>query len=92
MSLEFDRQDEQALRFYEQYPQVSKLSPFRSLLESRYIFLSRQMLREEMRKLIEQESEQADVPLVENTLAVFPFIYSGQKRKNTSLWERGYLR
>ncbi|UCF64291.1 MAG: hypothetical protein JSW33_00245 [bacterium] len=85
LSLEFERQEDQALRFYEKYPQVSHLSPFRSLLESRYIFVSRQILRTEMRKLIQQESEQVDLPLNENILAVFPFIYSGQNTKYVSL-------
>ena len=85
LSLEFDRKDDQALRFYEKYPEVSRLSPYRNLLASRYVFLSRQMLREEMRKLVEQESEQTDIPLNENALAVFPFIYSGQNTKYAPL-------
>jgi tetratricopeptide (TPR) repeat protein len=85
LSLEFDRRDDQALRLYEKYPEVSRLSPYRNLLESRYVFLSRQMLREEMRKLVQQEAEQTDIPLNENTLAVFPFIYSGQNLKYAPL-------
>ena len=88
LSLEFDRQDEQALEFYEKYPDVSKLSPYRNLLESRYVFLSRQLLREEMRKLVQQESELTDIPLNEKTLAVFPFIFSGQNTRYVPL-EKG---
>ncbi|MBN2366380.1 MAG: tetratricopeptide repeat protein [Calditrichaeota bacterium] len=77
LSLEFDRNEKEALAVYEKFTNISGLSPYKNLIESRYVFLRRQLLREEMRQLVRKESEISGLPVSGNTLAVFPFAYTG---------------
>ncbi len=85
LSLEFDRQEPSALKIYENYPRISKLSSYRKLMEGRYNFLNRQLLREEMKKLVKQEIERDAGNLSEKSIAVFPFIYRGINQKYSPL-------
>ncbi len=67
---------ETALRLYEKYVSVSRTSPYRRLMEGRYAWLSKRILRDQMEDIAAQEPSD-----VANTspriVAVFPFIYHG---------------
>jgi tetratricopeptide (TPR) repeat protein len=85
LSLEFERQEPLALKIYERYPEISRLSPYRKLMEGRYNFLNRQLLREEMRQLLKEEKEISTKNLSDKSVAIFPFIYRGTNPKYSPL-------
>ncbi len=85
LSLEFDRRDRAALKVYEKFTDISGLSSYKNLVESRYIFLRRQLLKEEMHELVRKESEMSKMPISDRTLAVFPFSYSGSNSRYAPL-------
>ncbi|OPX34349.1 hypothetical protein B1H10_03865 [candidate division KSB1 bacterium 4484_188] len=81
LCLEFENNNEAALKFYEKYSEIPRYSPWREKLEGRYRWLTRQQIRQEMRKLLEQEAQLAAKRLSPKRIAVFPFTFSdGNKR------------
>lgn len=85
LSLEFERQEPLALKIYERYPEISRFSPYRKLMEGRYNFLNRQLLREEMRGLLKEEKEISTANISDTSVAIFPFIYRGTDPKYSPL-------
>lgn len=65
-----------ALRVFERYVDVPRLSPYRRLMEGRYRVLSRDLVREEMQQQVLRESEIAG-ETSPRILAVVPFNYQG---------------
>jgi len=62
-----------ALRLYEQYPQVSQLSPYRRLMKARYQWVVRRIARTEMQAQMQKPVGQ--LPVASNVVAVFPLSY-----------------
>ncbi len=75
LSAEFDNHEEIALKIYGKYAQVSRLSPYRKLLQGRYQWLVRQSARQEARKVLKDSLNTAKI--IPNAVAVFPFTYQG---------------
>lgn len=65
-----------ALRLYEKYAEVSRLSPYRRLMEGRYHALSRRIAQEEIRQRLREEA-QFGGETSPRILAVVPFGYLG---------------
>ncbi len=66
-----------AIRLYEKYTEVSRDSPYRRLMQGRYAWLSRRMLRDEMVELASVEASIADSAASPRIVAVFPLVYQG---------------
>ncbi len=66
-----------ALEHYLRYPEVSRLSPYRSLMEGRYAWLVRESAIIEMQGRIAEEAELSDTEIEPNVVAVFPMTYQG---------------
>ncbi|MDZ4700133.1 MAG: CsgG/HfaB family protein [Rhodothermales bacterium] len=66
-----------AIRLYEKYTEVSRESPYRRLMQGRYAWLSRRMLRDEMTQLASVEASIADSAASPRIVAVFPLVYQG---------------
>ena len=66
-----------AIRLYEKYTQVPRDSPYRRLMQGRYAWLSRRMLRDEMVQLASVEASIADSAASPRIVAVFPLVYQG---------------
>ncbi|RMH87096.1 MAG: tetratricopeptide repeat protein, partial [Calditrichaeota bacterium] len=82
LSLEFDNRPELALQVYQKYPQLPR-SRFRKLMEGRYLWLTREMVRREMQRVVNNPLEaKSPDPAV---LAVFPLIYQGKDRRYAAL-------
>jgi len=72
-----------ALRLYERYPEVSRLSPYRRLLKARYRWVVRKVARAEMQENIRKTDDQlATAP---DVIAVFPLTYQGSDSLYTLL-------
>jgi TolB-like protein len=83
--LEMKNSKSQALSFYGRYGEAGKSSNYRGLLEGRYRLLSREMAKEEMQALLEQENRLGEQPPAPNTVAVFPFEARGASAKLSPL-------
>ena len=77
MALEFRGETQAAQEIQQNYVRVSRLSPYRKLMQSRYHRLSRELVRSEMRSLLQREAELSEDRLMPRTLAVFPLDYIG---------------
>ena len=65
-----------ALRLYEKFAELPRLSPYRRLMEGRYEWLTRSILRDQMRQIALKEPLDTDVTSP-RIVAVFPFVYHG---------------
>ncbi|MEZ4700962.1 MAG: CsgG/HfaB family protein [Rhodothermales bacterium] len=70
-----------AIRLYEKYATVSRESPYRRLMQGRYAWLSRRMLRDDMARLVSEESAIADSAASPRIVAVFPLVYQGTEAR-----------
>ena len=68
-----------ALRLYSQYPDVSRFSPYRRLLQGRHHWLTRKQLRDEMQALVAEIDAAAGSD--QRIVAVYPFIYRGDDER-----------
>ncbi len=70
-----------AVNYYSRYKEASVLSPYRKLMEGRYIYLNRSIVYKDIRDLIAKENilKIPDTPT--NTLAIFPLNYYGTNKK-----------
>ena len=66
---------ETALRLYEKYVSVPRVSPYRRLMEGRYEWLTKKILKDQMKQIAETENEQGETS--PRIVAVFPFTYHG---------------
>ena len=83
--LESEQKAEQALRFYKNYTQVSRLSPYRKKMEGQYLLLNRQMMRQEMKSLLEQEMQLTLTEDSKKTVAIFPLKFEGDQSDYATL-------
>ncbi|MFQ5865025.1 MAG: CsgG/HfaB family protein [bacterium] len=81
MTLEFRNENQEALKIHERYIEVSRLSPYRRLMEGRYRRLSRDFIRQEIRTLLQQEQQLSEDRMAPKTIAVFPLTYQGKAKK-----------
>jgi tetratricopeptide (TPR) repeat protein len=77
INLEFFDETEEALGYYQKFDQVSLDSPYRELLEGRYLWLKRQKIYSEVDSLAKEEDHLSFENVSESTLAVFPLMYHG---------------
>jgi len=85
MNLEFANQEDNALKVYQKYIDVSRLSPYRRLMEGRYHWLTREKIRHELQALVKEEETLSAEALSPTTLAIFPFTYQGGDTQFASL-------
>lgn len=69
-----------ALRLYEKFADVPRTSPYRRLMEGRYEWLSRRILRDQIQELAQQEPQATD-STSPRIIAVFPFNYVGSDKR-----------
>jgi TolB-like protein len=70
-------ENQEALALYEGYASVSRLSPYRRLMEGRYTWIVREVARNEMRLRLEEEQDLTDREMSPGIVAVFPMAYQG---------------
>ena len=68
---------ETARRLYENYSDLSSLSPYRRLMQGRYAWLVREAAHAEIRDRLAIEDEITDSEIVPEVIAVFPLAYLG---------------
>ena len=85
MTLEAQNQLKLALKVYQKFNVISKSSPYRYQLESRYQWVSRELIHQEMRNLLAQESQLGTSQISPVAIAIFPFSYFGKEKKYSSL-------
>ncbi len=78
MAKETLAQRDTAIRLYEKYAEVPAASPYRRLMQGRYAWLSRRMLRDEMARLAQVETGVGDSTSA-RIVAVFPLVYQGNE-------------
>ncbi|NOZ61125.1 MAG: hypothetical protein GXO74_05545 [Calditrichaeota bacterium] len=85
MTLEAQNQLGIALKVYKKYRALSKVSGYRYQLESRYQWVSRELIRQQMKKLLAQESQLSASRISPVAIAIFPFSYFGRDKKYAAL-------
>lgn len=85
MALEAEHKKKLAFKVYKRYAKLPRSSHFRKLMEGRYLLLSRDMIREEIRTRIAQESKLGGSQLSPNAIAVFPLKYQGNNQQYATL-------
>ncbi len=65
-----------ALRLYEKFVDVPRISPYRRMMEGRYEWLSRRILRDQVQRMADTGPE-VDAPVSPRIVGVFPFFYQG---------------
>ena len=82
---EFSNDDRRAFNVYRNYTKFSSASQYKRLMQARYDFLTRKLMREEARALLGQEGQLATKAVLPNAIAVFPFKYHGNDPNYVSL-------
>ncbi len=77
LNLEFSNKSADAVSYYQKFDQVPMDSPYRELLEGRYLWLKRQKIYSEVDSLAKEEGQLSTENVSPNTLAVFPLMYHG---------------
>lgn len=89
LNLEFYNQPDKAISFYEKYKDVPEDSPYRELLEGRYLWIKRQQNYSDVSSLIQNEKDLTFNNVSDSTMAVFPLIYDGTNKDYAPL-SRGF--
>ncbi|MDO8549594.1 MAG: CsgG/HfaB family protein, partial [Ignavibacteria bacterium] len=77
INLEFFNKPKEAISYYEKFDQVPFDSPYRELLEGRYLWLKRQSVYSEVDSLAKEEEQLSFENVSPSTFAVFPLMYHG---------------
>jgi tetratricopeptide (TPR) repeat protein len=77
LNLEFYDQPDKALQYYSKYKDVPEDSPFRDMMEGRYLWIQRQQDYSDVKSLIQNEKDLSFQNISDSTMAVFPLIYLG---------------
>ncbi|MDZ7341561.1 MAG: hypothetical protein ONB27_09415, partial [candidate division KSB1 bacterium] len=85
MTLEAENKTKIALKIYQRYSRIPQISPYRKALEGKYQLLSRQLIREEIQQLVQQEQQLGANELSPNAIAIFPFAYQGSDPQYAAL-------
>jgi tetratricopeptide (TPR) repeat protein len=89
LNLEFYNEPDKALTYYSRYSQVPDDSPFREMLEGRYLWIKRQENYSDIKSLIGKEQDLSFNNVSDSTMAVFPLIYQGTNKDYAPL-SRGF--
>lgn len=89
LNLEFFNEPDKAITFYEKYKDVPENSPYRELLEGRYLWIKRQENYSDIKSLIQNEQDLSFQNVSDSTMAVFPLIYQGMNKDYAPL-SRGF--
>ena len=81
LNYEFLNDTLSALNNYVRYKEIPLESPFRELMEGRYLYLYRNLVYKDIHNRIATENKLNIHSIPENTLAVFPFSYYGSNTK-----------
>jgi tetratricopeptide (TPR) repeat protein len=89
LNLEFYKEPEKAITYYSRYKDVPETSPFKEMLEGRYLWIKRQQNYSDVKSLISNEKELSFQGVSDSTMAVFPLIYQGTNKEYAPL-SRGF--
>lgn len=67
----------EALEYYKRYVDVPESSPYREVMEGRFLWVKRQKDYADVKLMIQQEEQISVAEVSPNTMAVFPLIYQG---------------
>lgn len=81
LNYEFLHDTLSALNYYVRYKEIPMESPYRELMEGRYLYLYRNQVYKDIHNRIATENKLNIHSIPENTLAVFPFSYYGSDNK-----------
>jgi TolB-like protein len=83
--LEFEKRTKLAMAVYQSYRRAPRFSSYRRLMRARHYHLSRRLLREEIRALLQQEQQLSAGSVATNAVAVFPLQYLGKNEEVAAL-------
>ncbi len=89
LNLEFYNEQGKAASYYAKYKDVPEDSPFREMLEGRYLWIKRQENFSDVKLLIQNEKDLTFQNVSDSTIAVFPLIYTGTNKDYAPL-SRGF--
>ena len=89
LNLEFFGRQNEALEYYKKYAGILKDSPYRELMEGRYLWIRRQQAYSDVDSLIKREKDLSLKNISDSTIAVFPLIYEGINKDYVPL-SRGF--
>ncbi len=89
LNLEFYNEQGKASAYYARYKEVPEDSPFREMLEGRYLWIKRQENYSDIKLLIQNENDISVQKISDSTMAVFPLIYQGTNKEYAPL-SRGF--
>lgn len=89
LNLEFYNEQGKAASYYAKYKDVPQDSPFREMLEGRYLWIKRQENFSDVQQLIQNEKDLTFQNVSDSTIAVFPLIYTGTNKDYAPL-SRGF--
>ena len=89
LNLEFYNEQGKAASYYAKYKDVPEDSPFREMLEGRYLWIKRQENFSDVKQLIQNEKDLTFQNVSDSTIAVFPLIYTGTNKDYAPL-SRGF--
>ena len=74
-----------AIGLFERFPDVPSDSPYRRLMEGRYEWLTRLVVRENIREMLAREETLSDREVSPRIVAVLPFVYQGDNEQYAPL-------
>lgn len=77
VNLEYFGEQDKAIEYYKRYTEVPSGSPYREVIEGRFLWINRQKDYADVKLMIQQEEQISAADISENTMAVFPLIYQG---------------
>lgn len=89
LNYEFLNDTISAMNYYVRYREVSIESPYRKLMEGRYLFHHRNMVYRDIQYRIASETKLTTQSIPQNSLAIFPLGYYGADKKYEPL-SRGF--
>jgi tetratricopeptide (TPR) repeat protein len=89
LNYEFLKDTLSAMNYYVRYREVSTLSPYRKLMEGRYLYFHRTLAYKDIQYRVAKENTLSVKNIPANTLAVFPLNYYGSDSKYEPL-SRGF--
>ena len=81
LNYEFLNDTLSAIKYYSRYKETSLFSPYRKLMEGRYLHLNRSLVYEDIKRRVADEGTLSVKDAPSNTLAVFPLNYYGSDKK-----------
>ncbi len=77
INLEHFGKTNEAIEYYKKYVDVPESSPYREVMEGRFLWVKRQKDYADVKLMIQQEEQFSTADISPNTMAVFPLIYQG---------------